>query len=95
MTVGEEVYDFLKGLPIETLQSIVHSVHPDAKVIKVKCRATMCGEREEWHVVSECKCTFYAPVSLVGEREAWLNAVQRICKRKWPMLVKEMIQEGV
>lgn len=95
MTVGDEVFGFLKTLPTDVLVGIVRAVHPDAKLLKVQYHATMCSVRDEWHIVSECQCVGYGAVSLVGEREAWLNAVQRICTKKWPMAAKELTQEGV
>ncbi len=95
MTVGDEVFGFLKTLPTDVLVGIVHAVYPDAKVMRVEVSKQFAGKREEWYIVSHCQCTGYSAVSLVGERGAWLSAVQRICTKKWPMAAKEFIQEGV
>ena len=95
MTVGDEVFGSLKTLPTDVLVGIVRAVHPDAKLVKITQTAPLCGRRDQWNIVSDCQCKAYGPVSLVGEREAWLYTVQRICRNKWPMASKELIQEGV
>jgi hypothetical protein len=94
-SVGEEVYSFLKSFPTDVLIQVVRAVHPDAKILEIEHNIVLQGKRKEWQIVSGDQRTLYATLSLIGEREAWLNAVQRVCKEKWPMAAREIIQEGV
>ena len=94
-SVGEEVYSFFKSLPTDVLVQIVKAEHPDAKILEIEHNMVLQGKRKEWQIVSGDQRTVYATLSLMGEREAWLNAVQRLCREKWPMAAREIIQEGV
>ena len=94
MVLGDQVYGILKDLPFD-LPTIVKYFLPDAKVMRTEQVNMFTGKKIEWHIVSSDQRTVYSPVSLIDEHSAWLHALQRACRTKWPMPVKEIIQEGL
>jgi hypothetical protein len=94
MTLGDCVYEVLRGLSLD-LPVLVKSFLPDAKVMRIESAHSFTGKKVEWYIMSSDQRTTYSPVSFKGENEAWLYALQRVCRSKWPMPVKEFIQEGL
>ena len=94
MVLGDAVYEVFKELPFD-LPTIVKYFLPDAKIMRVEQTHTFTGKNIEWCIVSSDQRKSYSPISLKGEHEAWLYALQRICRNKWPTPVKEIIQEGL
>ena len=94
MTLGDCVYEVLRGLSLD-LPVLVKSFLPDAKVMRIESVHSFTGKNIEWCIVSSDQRKSYSPISLKGEHEAWLYALQRICRNKWPTPVKEIIQEGL
>jgi hypothetical protein len=95
MTVGEEVYQLFKGICPDAVPCVVKAFFPNAKVIRTESMNAFTGKKVEWNIVSQDQRTAYSPVSLKGEHEAWLYALERACRTKWPMPMKEMTQEGL
>jgi hypothetical protein len=96
VTLGDQVYGVLESLTSLDLPATVKYFFPDAKVMRVEYTRPLQGKKTEWHIVSSDQRITYSPVSLKGEREAWLYALQRACRSKWPVPAVEItIQEGL
>lgn len=84
MTQGDSFYLHLKALPIDAVVCIVRMTYPNAMSVCAETNNAFSGKTVVWHIVEPDYRTTYSPTIITSERDAWLAALQRICREKWP-----------